>query len=83
MPPSCRAAPSREVRKNRSCDSWKTRRPPPKPSPLGSAPPDASIREELPDWLVDGIYEMEDVMKGVYERGGGADLYEEQVPVKP
>jgi len=40
----------------------------PKVSPLGSAPPDASIREELPGWLVDGIYPMEDVMKGVYER---------------
>ena len=31
---------------------------------------------------MDGIYEMEDVMRGVYERGGIADLYEEQVPVK-
>ena len=51
-------------------------------SPLGSIPPEGD-REELPEWLVDGIYEMEDIMKGVYERGGVADLYEEQLPVKP
>jgi hypothetical protein len=54
----------------------------PKVSPLGSIPPQGD-REELPGWLVDGIYDMEDVMQGVYERGGVADLYEEQLPVKP
>lgn len=48
-----------------------------------TAQSDASIREELPGWLGVGIYGMEDVMRGVYERGGVTDLYEEQVPVKP
>ena len=43
---------------------------------------DARDREELPPWLVDGILEMEDVIKAYYERQGVGDLYEDQVPKK-
>jgi ribonuclease Z len=53
----------------------------PAKSPYGTVPPTAE-REELPPWLVDGILEMEDVIKGYYERQGVGDLYEEQVPKK-
>ena len=48
-----------------------------------TAQSDASIRKELPGWLGVGIHGMEDVMRGVYERGGVTDLYEEVGPVKP
>ena len=47
----------------------------------GTVPPEGD-REELPPWLVDGILEMEDVIKSYYERQGVGDLYEEQVPKK-
>ena len=52
-----------------------------------AAPPTEPIpptgdREELPPWLVDGILEMEDVIKAYYERQGVGDLYEQQVPRK-
>ena len=52
-----------------------------------AAPPTTPIppqgdREELPPWLVDGILEMEDVIKAYCERQGVGDLYEEQVPRK-
>ena len=48
-------------------------------SPFGTVPPTGD-REELPPWLVEGIFEMEDVIKPYYERQGVGDLYEEQVP---
>ena len=48
-------------------------------SPFGTVPPTGD-REELPPWLVEGIFEMEDVVKPYYERQGVGDLYEEQVP---
>ena len=52
----------------------------PAASPLGSAPPDASDREELPPWLVEGIQPMEDVIKAYYERQGVSEFYEQQIP---
>ena len=33
-------------------------------------------------WLIDGILEMEDVIKAYYERQGVGDLYEQQIPRK-
>jgi ribonuclease Z len=53
----------------------------PAKSPFGTVPPTGD-REELPPWLVDGIFEMEDVIKAYYERQDVGDLYEEQVPKK-
>ena len=53
----------------------------PAPSPYGTVPPTGD-REELPNWLVDGIIEMEDVIKAYYERQGVGDIYEKQVPQK-
>ena len=53
----------------------------PAKSPFGTVPPTGD-REELPPWLVDGIFEMEDVIKAYYERQGVGDIYEEQIPKK-
>jgi len=53
----------------------------PAKSPFGAAPPTGD-REELPPWLVDGVYQMEDVIKAYYERQGVGDLYEQQIPKK-
>lgn len=53
----------------------------PAKSPFGTVPPTGD-REELPPWLVDGIFEMEDVIKAYYEREGVGDIYEEQIPKK-
>jgi len=53
----------------------------PAKSPYGTVPPTGD-REELPPWLVDGILEMEDIIKAYYERQGVGDIYEEQVPKK-
>jgi hypothetical protein len=50
-------------------------------SPFGTVPPTGD-REELPSWLVDGILQMEDVIKAYYERQGVGDLYEQQLPKK-
>ncbi len=52
-----------------------------------AAPPTEPIppqghREELPPWLVDGILEMEDIIKAYYERQGVGDIYEQQIPKK-
>lgn len=53
----------------------------PAKSPFGTVPRTGD-REELPPWLVDGIFEMEDVIKAYYERQGVGDIYEEQIPKK-
>jgi hypothetical protein len=53
----------------------------PAPPPTPPIPPQGD-REELPPWLVDGILEMEDVIKAYYERQGVGDLYEQQIPRK-
>ena len=49
----------------------------PAKSPYGTVPPQGD-REELPPWLVDGIVEMEDVIKAYYERSGVGDLYDQR-----
>jgi ribonuclease Z len=53
----------------------------PAKSPYGTVPPTGD-REELPPWLIDGILEMEDVIKAYYERQGVGDLCEPQIPKK-
>jgi hypothetical protein len=49
---------------------------------LGTGMPNQRKSQASASWLVDGILEMEDVIKGYYERQGVGDLYEEQVQKK-
>lgn len=53
----------------------------PAQSPFGTVPPTGD-REELAPWLVDGIFDMEDIIEAYYERQGVGDLYEQQLPKK-